>query len=58
MDGFNDKINMLYGVERRFNKAINSLSLGLNDYRRMVEIIVSSTDRLINKSNVVLEEIN
>ena len=49
---------MLYGVERRFNKAINSLSLGLNDYRRMVEIIVSSTDRLINKSNVVLEEIN
>lgn len=57
IEDFDDKINMLMGIERRLNRAMNTLSSGFNDYRLLIEIIVPSIDRLINKSNFVLESL-
>ena len=57
VEGFADVLRSSMGLERRLNNAMDSLIKQLENYLSMSGTIVSSVDRIISKSKVVVEEI-
>ena len=54
-------VNVMYGsigMERRLSKAITSLITELESYLSMTKTIDSSIDRIVSKSEIVINSIN
>lgn len=57
VEEFADVLRNSMGIERRLNNAMASLIKQLENYLSMTGTIISSVDRIISKSKVVMEEI-
>lgn len=53
---FKMSVDTIKGMEKRLNKAANNLSNGLDTYLSMTSAMVSSVERIIKRSQMLMEE--